>query len=240
MTLFYWVIAITSSQTYNWAPQIGDLILSAFSRINIRGPELTPQHLQDAAAEANFLNVSFSNRAPLQWQLQTPTITLVQGTPTYALPSNVVALGLVYLTTNAGSSSAFDRPLSPMSAADYAAIPNKTIQGPPTTHWLNMAVPTPELTVWPVPDGNGPYILNCQSYRQLQDLSVQGGQTIDAPYRFYEAWVAGLAARLARNWAPALYQLRKADYEETFSEAASRDQEDSALFLSVGLSSYFN
>ena len=103
-----------------------------------------------------------------------------------------------------------------------------------------MAVPTPELTVWPVPDGNGPYILNCQSYRQLQDLSVQGGQTIDAPYRFYEAWVAGLAARLARNWAPALYQLRKADYEETFSEAASRDQEDSALFLSVGLSSYFN
>ena len=228
-----------TSGTYSWAPTAGDVILSAFSRINVRGPELTAQHLVDAGMEANLLNISFSNRTPNQWQLQTPTITLVQGTSQYNLLNNTVAIGLIYLTTNYGTGSAFDKPLTPMSAADYAAIPNKTTQGPPTIHWVNLSTPTPTITLWPVPDGNGTYVMSVQSFRQQQDFNVAGGQNLDAPYRFTEAFVAGLAARLARNWAPALYMQRKADAEESWNEAASRDQEDSNLYLTPGLQSYF-
>lgn len=230
---------MSSSGTWSWSPSVGDLILNAFSRINLRGPELSAQHLQDAATECNLLNTQFSNRNPNQWELQTSPISLVQGTSSYSLPSNVVALGVVYLTTSSGISSAYDRPLVPISAADYAAIPNKATQGSPTTHWVNLSIPAPIITLWPVPDNNGPYVLNIQYYRQSQDISVSGGQTLDAPFRFYDAFVAGLAARLARLYAPALYQLRKQDWEEAWNEAASRDQEDANFYIVPGLSNYF-
>ena len=229
---------MTSSGTYTWTPLVGDLVLQAFSRCNIRGPELTQQHMQDAAIECNLLNVQFTNRLPTQYALETPTVTLAQGTSTYVLPNRTVAIGLAYLTTNYGTGSAFDKPLMPMSAADYAAIPNKTTQGAPTVFWMQL-LPTPQITVWPTPDGNGTYVINVQSFRQQQDVSISTGQTIDAPYRFIDAYVAGLAARLARNWAPAHYQMRKKDWEEAWQEVTQRDAEDSTMYISPGLSSYF-
>jgi hypothetical protein len=227
-----------SSGTYTYSPAIGDIVLQAFSRINLRGPELTAQHLQDAAVECNLLNVQFTNRLPTQYALETPTINLVQGTASYALPNRTVAIGVAYLTTAYGTPSAFDKPLTPMSASDYGAIPIKTTQGPPTVFWMQL-LGTPQITVWPVPDANGPYVLNVQSFRQQQDISITGGQTLDMPFRFFDAFVAGLAARLARNWAPALYQMRKMDWDESWSECTQRDQPDDALTFSPGLSSYF-
>lgn len=187
--------------------------------------------------ECNLLNVQFTNRLPNQYSLETPTINLVQGTATYALPNRTVAIGLAYLTQSPSTASAVDRPLNPISATDYAAIPTKTTQGPPTCFWLQL-LPIPQITLWPVPDA-GPYILNVQSFRQQQDLSISGGQTIDAPYRYLDAFVAGLAARLARNWAPTLYPVRKADWEEAWTEVTSTDQEDANLYISPGLQSYF-
>ena len=228
---------MTSSGTYAYAPAIGDLILQAFSRCNIRGPELTAQHLQDAGTECNLLNVQFTNRLPNQYALETPTINLVQGTALYTLPNRTVATGLVTMTTSAGTPSAFDRPIMPVSAADYAAIPNKATQGPPTCFWIQL-LPVPQITVWPTPDANGPYVLNVQSFRQQQDIGITGGQTIDAPYRFLDAFVAGLAARLARNWAPALYQMRDADWEKSWAECTQFDQPMDNLYIICGLDSY--
>lgn len=228
---------MTTSGTYAFNPGIADLILNAFSRCGIRGPAITDQHLADAAMECNLLNVQFTNRTPVQWQLETPTVALSQGQALYALPNRTVAIGVIYMTTGTDG-SAFDRPLVPMSASEYGAIPNKATQGPPTMHWVQL-LPVPQLTVWPVPDGGGPYKLNIQSFRQQQDLAVAGGQTLDAPYRFLDAFVAGLAARLARNWAPAAYAARKADWEEAWQEATQRDQEDASLYITPGLSSYF-
>lgn len=230
---------MSSSSTYAYSPAIGDVILQAFSRCNIRGPELTAQHLQDAATECNLLNVQFTNRLPNQYALETPTVTLVQGTATYNLLNRTVAIGVAYLTTNYGTGSAFDKPLTPMSATDYGAIPNKTTQGPPTVFWCQLALPVPQITVWPVPDGNGTYVLNVQSFRQQQDIAINTGQTLDMPFRFFDAFVAGLAARLARNWAPALYAMRKADWEEAWSEVTSRDQPDDTYYIVPGLSSYY-
>jgi hypothetical protein len=36
---------MTTSGTYNFAPTIGDLILDAFSRCQVKRTELTPQHV---------------------------------------------------------------------------------------------------------------------------------------------------------------------------------------------------
>ena len=229
---------MTSSQTYSWNPAVSDLVVNAFARIQIRTPELTAQHLADAAMECNLLAAQFSNRNPNQFLMETPTIPLVQGQAVYQLPSRTVAIGIVYLTVGYGTPGAFDSPMGPISATDWGAISVKAMQGQPTTAVFTL-LPTPTLTVWPVPDAGGPYLLSAQSFRQMQDVSLVNGQTLDAPYRFLEPFTAGLAARLARIYAPALYPIRKQDFEDVWSESASRDQADVNLYITPGLSAYY-
>jgi hypothetical protein len=181
--------------------------------------------------------VQFSNRNPNRWALETPTLSLTESTASYDLPARTLAIAVVYLTVGSGSSS-YDRPLGNISATDYAAIANKTIQGPPTSVWFNL-LPTPTLTFWPVPDADSTYTANVQSFRQQQDVSLAGGQTIDAPYRFIDAFAAGLAYRLSRVYRPELTTIRKQEWEEAWQEAAMRDQEDTNLYIVPGLSSYY-
>lgn len=221
---------MTSSSTYAFQPDVGCLILNAYARCNIRAPELTAQHLQDAALECNLLSTQFTNRLPMQYLLETISVSLTDGVATYNLPNRTVAIGLAYATVDG-----IDRPLGPISATDYAAISNKSTQGVPTSIWLSLQ-PIPTVTVWPVPDQA--YTLNIQSFRQQQDVSVQNGQTLDMPYRFLDAFTAGLAARLARLYAPALYAVRQQDFEAAFAEASQTDQENVALVIMPQLAGY--
>ena len=227
---------IGSSGTYQFNPAVSDLIINAFSRIQIRSAELTAQHLADAAMECNLLASQFSNRNPSQWLMETPTIPLVQGQAVYNLPNRTIAIGIAYLTVGTGA-SAFDTPMGPISATDWGAISVKTTQGQPTTVVFTL-LPTPTLTVWPVPDAGGPYLLSAQSFRQMQDVNPVNGQTLDAPYRFLEPFTAGLAARLARIYAPALYPIRKQDFEDAWTESAMRDTQDVNLYITPALSAY--
>ena len=205
--------------------------------MQIKPVELTADHLNNAATEANLLLSQFTNRNPNAWLLETPAIPLVQGTATYSLPNRTVAIAVVYLTTGTGA-VAVDRPLGNMSATDYAAIPVKTTQGPPTQVFFSL-LPVPTITLWPVPDANGPYTVNVMSYRQTQDLSLAGGQNIDAPYRFLDAFAAGMAYRLSRMYKPELTAIRKIEWLEAWDESAARDQQDASIFIIPGLDGYF-
>jgi hypothetical protein len=228
---------LTTSGTYAFSPSGADLVLNSFGRIQMRGPELTADHLGNAAMEANLLMVSFSNRSPNRWALETPTVPLVQGTATYTLPNRTLAIAVAYMTVGTGGAS-YDRPLGNISGTDYAAIPTKYTQGPPTSIFFSL-LPVPTVTLWPTPDGGGPYTLNIQSFRQQQDLALPAGQTLDMPYRFLDAFAAGMAYRLSRFYKPELTQMRKAEWEEAWQESAMRDQEDCNLYIVPGLSRYF-
>ena len=212
------------------------MVLNAYARCGIRGPELAAQHLADAATECNLLAVQFSNRNPNAWMMETPTIPLVQGQAVYNLPNRTIAIGIAYLTVGTGA-SAFDTPMGPISATDWGAIANKNTQGQPTAIFLSLQNPIPTITVWPVPDDND-YVINVQSFRQMQDVGLKNGESLDAPYRFLDAFTAGLAARLARIYAPALYPIRKQDFEDAFQEAAMRDTQDVNLYITPALSAY--
>jgi len=54
-----------------------------------------------------------------------------------------------------------------------------------------------------------------------------------------DAFTAGLAARLARIYAPQLEQLRKQDADEAWNLAMTQDEENVALRMQPGLSGYF-
>lgn len=228
---------MTSSGTYSFAPSVGALVLDAFGRVQLRPAAIVTEHLARAAVETNLLLVEWSNRQVNLWKSELIPVTLTQGVPTYTLPARVIDILIAYVSTTSGGTTT-DRVVTPISTTEYGAIPTKATQGPPSTYWFNRLI-VPQISLWLVPDGNGPYTLNMQCAVQVQDANLAGGETPDIPYRWNDAFVAGLAHRLSRHYAPALEQLRKTDAQEAWTLAASEDTEAVPLSILPGLSSYY-
>lgn len=223
---------MTSTGTYNFNESAAQFMLTAFGRIGIRRPEITAQHLQDAYIEANLLQVEFSCRQPNLFLDELYSIPLVEGKASYTLPSRLMNIQAPYITSTSGGVSV-DRILFGYSTYEYAALPNKTQQAPPTAFWYDRVVP-PVIYLWPVPDGNATYVLNMRVLHQFEDASFANGATIGAPYRWLDAWVSGLAARLAALYKPEVAQILDAKAERAWQIAATQDVEDVPLYIGPG------
>jgi hypothetical protein len=71
------------------------------------------------------------------------------------------------------------------------------------------------------------------------DANFPAGETPDVPYRWLDALVAGLAHRLSRIYAPQMEQVRKADAQEAWQQAAAQDTENVGFMLAPGLAQYY-
>ena len=229
---------MTTTSLYNFNPAASDLMLAAFERVGLRGPELTAQHLATAFRESNLVQVELGNRLPNLFAKETYTQALTESTATYTLPSRMLAFQAAWITTTSGGVST-DRLIFPYSAFEYAAIADKTQEGSPTSYYLNTVVP-PEITFWPVPDGTATYTFKCYMLRQFQDVSLKSGYTVDVAYRALDVWVAKLAHRLARTYAQPLEAMRKADAEEAWAVFATTDQEQVPIYLNAAIGRYYS
>lgn len=206
-------------------------MLNAFARIGLRRPALAAQHLQDAAMEANLLQVEFTNRQPLWWTSEEITQVLTASDGEYDLSARVVTIIAAYISTTDDDSNVTDRIITPISTYDYAAMPNKlTPTGVPTVFKFE-TLSTPRITLWQVPDAAETYTLKLRVLCQPEDVLLPSGVNIDAPYRFLDAYTAGLAHRLARIYKPEMEQARMADYERAWNLAANQDVENVPMYI---------
>lgn len=214
-------------------------MLNAFGRIGIRRTEEVQQHLADAITEMNLLQVEFSNRLPNLWLSELYEIDLVQGQATYTLPSRLISPMAVYMTVSpVGSSESYDRILNPISTYEWSALPDKTTQASPTCFWFNRQI-EPQITLWQVPDDSATYTLKVQIISQPQDAKLPNGVTPNLPYRWFDAFTAALAARLAVIYKPELEDKRKADAERAWQIASREDYENVPTFIYPALSTYW-
>lgn len=228
---------MTSSGTFLFSPSVADLGLNAFNRIGIRPPALTQDQLVSLRMESNFLQVEWANKGVTLFTVDLEETAIVQGTATYDVDPSTIMILDAYISTGTAP-NVVDRYITPFSRTDYASISNKEQQGLPTTYWFDRLI-NPTITLWQVPDGNGPYTLKYYRYRQIQDAEYTSGLTPEIPYRFLDAWSAGLAHRLSRIYAPKLEGARKADAMEAWQIAATQDTENAPMFITPGLSGYF-
>ena len=224
-----------TSGTYNFAPSLGEVVLNAFARIGVRRTEIEQSHLSDARLEANLLLARLATTEPNLWTVDLQALPLLQGSATYTVPAETVMILDAYIRYGSPST---DRSIYPISRSEYSTYPNKSQQAFPTVFWFDRLI-SPTITLWPVPDGNGPYTLFYYRVRQIQDAEFTNGQNIEIPYLWLDAFTAGLAYRLARIYAPPLEGQRKMDADEAWKLASGQDTENVNLVFSPGLSSYF-
>ncbi len=200
------------------------LIIEAYDRCGIRPAEITREQMSSALRSANLELSTWSDMPVNLWKVSLVTFPLVQGQATYVFDKSVQLLTDAYVTLVQGSNPPIDRILIPISRDEYAEYPNKTQQAAQSVYWFQRDT-TPQVTLWPVPDGQSETFLNCYVMNRAQDVTVTGSQNIDVPYRFLDALVAKVAARLAVKYAPDKYPMLSAIAAEVYKESFFEDQE---------------
>lgn len=228
-------MVVNTSKTYDFNPLGGELIIEAFARIGVRPSEITQQHMYHARISANMVLSEFSNIQPNLWEVGLQYVPLTENYATYTMPAETVTILDLYISTN-NQSDTQDRYLFPISRTEYASYPNKEQTGFPNVYWFDRVI-SPTITLWPVPDSNGPYVLKYYSVRQTQDIT--NNKTVEIPYRFLDAFVSALAWRLSQKYSPD-YEMRAFQImDRAWQLAATQDVENNSIYIIPGISGYY-
>ena len=223
---------MATSGTYVFNPSLGEICLYSYQNIGVRPASVLQEHMEVARMATNMMLANWSNRGVNLWCVDLITTPLVQGTATYAVDANTVMILDAYIV-----SDSIDRIILPISRTEYASYPNKAQQGFPTTFWFDRLI-SPTVTLWPVPDGSQTS-LKYYRVRRLQDSNLQGGEQVEIPYLWLEAFADGLTYRLARIWAPQIAPALKAQADESYGIAAAQGVEQAQQYISPQLSGYW-
>jgi len=223
---------MATSGTYTFNPGLGEIVLYAYQNIGVRPAALLQEHMDSARMATNMMLARWSNQGVNLWCVDLITTPLVQGTATYPVDANTVMILDAYIV-----SDSIDRIILPISRTEYASYPNKAQQGFPTTFWFDRLI-SPTVTLWPVPDGSQTS-LKYYRVRRLQDSNLQGGEQVEIPYLWLEAFADGLSYRLARIWSPQMAPALKAQADESYEIAAAQGIEQAQQYISPQLSGYW-
>lgn len=219
---------MATSGTAAFNLDLTEIVEEAFERC---GKEMrTGYDLRTARRSLNLLFADWANQGLNMWTFDQGTIPLVAGTATYALPSDTVDLMEAVIRTGSGQNQA-DISASRISVSTYATLSNKNVQGRPLQIYIERAA-TPTVTVWPVPDVSNTYTLVYWRLRRIEDAG-SGANTMDLPFRFLPAMIAGLAYYLALKIPEALERLPvlKEQYDAAWRAASEEDREKAPIRL---------
>jgi hypothetical protein len=219
---------MTTSGTTAFNMDLTEIVEEAFERA---GGELrTGYDLRTASRSLNLMFSQWANKGLNMFTYEQGMINLIPGQATYDLPADTVDLLEHVIRTGAGSQSTqADLTITRISVSTYATIPNKLQQARPIQVWIER-LDTPRFTVWPVPDNSQPYVFVYWRLRRMQDAGT-GVNTMDMPFRFYEAMTAGLAYHLALKIPGAMERLPilKEQYDSAWELASTEDREKAAV-----------
>ncbi len=229
---------MATSGTYTFNPSLGELTLYAYNLIGLRNTSLVQEHFESARMATNLLLASWSNRGVNLWAVDLVTTPLVQGQATYNVDANTVVILDAYMRIDDGVSDPIDRIILPISRTEYASYPNKEQQGFTTVFWFDRLL-SPTVTLWPVPDGTSAQYLKYYRVSRIQDANLQGGENVEIPYLWMDAFAFGLAVRLAQVWAPQMLASLKPFADEAYQIAADQNVETAQQYISPSISGYF-
>jgi hypothetical protein len=225
-----------TSGTYGFSPSMGEEVLYAYSLCGVKPTALTQLHFENARMATNMLMMRWSADGVNLWQVELASFPLVQGQATYPIPCNTIVMLDMYYTISNGQQS-IDRVVSPISRTEYANAPNKQQQGSPSVAWFNRLL-SPTVTLWLVPNGQQASF-SYYRLRQTQDSEFKNGTSVEIPPYFLEAYVFGLATRLAAIWAPDRAVGLKAMADEAWGIASRQNIEQANTYISPMTGGYY-
>jgi hypothetical protein len=209
---------MATSNTYAFSPDTAEFVEEAFERCGLDPAALTARHARSARRSLDFLFSEWSNKGPHLWAVDQQTQILTAADASYNAPTGTIAILEMVIRRDG-----MDVPVSPMSRAEYLAIPDKTSQGMPSRFFFDRVATTPVIYLWNTPENSTDAIFYYRM-RQFQDVGV-ASNTLDIPPRWQEALASGLAAKLAVKYAPDRIGPLTGAATARFKEATTEDRE---------------
>lgn len=133
-------------------------------------------------------------------------------------------------------------PLARINGDDYTNLPNKAFQSNrPLQYWLDRQAQSPVMNLWPVPnDAAETYQIVVWAQRHIMDVGTMT-QEIEVPQRWYEAIVAGLAAKLSLEFPdadPQMVPLLDAKAKEALYTAQQEERDNSPMMIQPNIAPY--
>lgn len=226
-----------TSGTFGYAPSASAIILYAYGRCGLRGPQLQAEHMRDAQTALNMIQADWANDQVNLWTVELITVPLVYGQIAYTVPSDVILILDAYREINPGSGNPIDLYMYPVSRTEYASYPDKTTVGTPTVYWFNRTL-SPTVNLWQPPVETN---LNfCYwACRQIMDANTVNEQQMELPYPWLKAMSDALSVQLAILYAPDKYQLLQSEAMMSYDRAKKMGAERVPLYITPGLSGYY-
>ena len=216
---------MATSGTVAFQPNVEEIITEAFERCGLDPQIQTGDRAVSARRSLNLLFSEWANRGINYWAVEQQTLTLVNGTKSYALPVGTIDIIDAVVRDSAGTDTS-DQIINRVSIADYNQLPNKSSSGKPSQYMLDKQY-TPVAYFWQVPDRDT-YSMVYWAIRQLEDVTASN-QDADIPYRWNECICAGLASKLSLKYANEKFQILNEMYERAFAFAAASDNDGVSL-----------
>lgn len=219
---------MATSGTTTFDLDLAEIIEEAFERCG--GEARTGYAFRTARRSLNLLFLEWANQGVNMWTIDSGEIPLVDGVKTYALPLDTIDIMDAVIRTGTGMGQS-DLNIARVSFSTYATMPNKEITGRPTLMKIDRHN-APQVTLWPVPQYATPLTFVYWRLRRIQDVT-DGVNTMDMPFRFLPALVAGLAHKLALKIPEALPRLPELErqYITAWDLATGEDRERATLRL---------
>ena len=211
---------MATSGTVTFRPNVEEIIAEAYERCGLNAETRTGYQAVSARRSLNLLFSEWANRGINYWAVSQNTLTLSDGTASYALPA-----GTIDIIDAVIRESSTDQTINRVTIAEYNQIPNKTTEGKPSQYMIDKQY-TPTVYFWNVPDKT--YTLVYWAVNQLDDISASN-EDADVPYRWSDCICAGLASKLSIKFAPEKFQILNEMYERAFNFAASSDNDGVSL-----------
>jgi hypothetical protein len=231
---------MSTTGTYITDPKIAEYGDEAFERAGVSPEAIGAEHIASLRRSIGFILSSWGTKGPRQWKFSTLAHTTATSETSFDLPAGMIDVKTVTLTR-----ATVETEMLPMSRSEYRVLHNKTVTGRPVSYFVDrrrntVAGTTPDVGAirpkffyWRAAE-NATDIITVEYYSQVEDVALTGmSTTLDIPFRFQEAFVAALAARMAQKWNVKRFDTLKALSMEEFKSADGEDTENAPLFISV-------
>lgn len=218
---------MTTSGTAAINFDVNEILQEAWERATGGGDLRSGYQLRTSRRSLNLLLMEWANQGLNLFTVEEIAIPLIQGQADYTLPADTIDLIEHVVRQNTGTNQT-DRVVSRMSVSTYATLSNKNIVGLPNQIYIDRQI-EPVITLYPIPQNND-YTLVCWRLRRIQD-AADGSNTMDMPFRFIPALIAGVAYKIAQKVpeGAARMQMLEALYIDAWRGASDEDRDRASV-----------
>jgi hypothetical protein len=230
--------------TYITDPILAEYTDEAVERAGLDLQEITGQHLISIRRSVGFVLARWANKGGRQWTFEQVDHQTTVGEVEFDLPVGTIQVQTAVLRRATGAASvATDTEMYPISRSDYLIIHDKNLVGRPDRYFVDRRRDTPSganpvrILYWLAAENDTDRII-MNVWKQIQDPG-NAQNTIDIPFRFQEAFVAALSAKIAQKWKPERFVALVTESEVLFKEADDEDADTAPMVISVNYDRFY-